>query len=147
MSLGKSWIVLVGVGLLTAWVATPALSAPQTCFGHQATIIGTTGDDRIVGTAERDVIVGRAGDDTVRSLEGNDLVCGGDGEDRLILGPGADKGKGQRRDDLIKGLGGRDLIVGGRGGDLWAGCMAAETGTSSSVAAEMTTWKVGAGTM
>ena len=121
MSLAKHpWIVLVG-GLLTAWVATPALAAPQTCFGHQATIIGTKGDDRIVGTATRDVIVGRAGADTVRSLDGNDLVCGGGGEDRLILGPGADKGKGQGRDDLIKGLGGRDLILGGRGDDFEGG--------------------------
>ncbi len=69
----------VGLGLLAAWVATPALAASQTCFGHQATIIGTRGDDRIVGTAARDVIVGMAGDDTVRSLDGNDLVCGGAG--------------------------------------------------------------------
>ena len=121
MSLAKPWIVLVGLGLLAAWVATPALSAPQTCFGHQATLIGTKGDDRIVGTAARDVIVGRAGDDTVRSLEGNDLVCGGSGWDRLILGAGADKGKGERGDDLIKGLGGRDLILGGRGGDFVGG--------------------------
>ena len=82
--------------MVAAWVATPGLAAPQTCFGHQATLIGTKGDDRIVGTAARDVIVGRAGDDTVRSLDGNDLVCSGAGSDRLILGAGADKAKGQR---------------------------------------------------
>ncbi|HSE82541.1 MAG TPA: hypothetical protein VLA87_12770, partial [Gaiellaceae bacterium] len=58
-----------------------AMAAP-TCNGIAATIVGTSGDDRIVGTDGSDVIVARGGDDVVWARGDNDLVCGGGGNDR-----------------------------------------------------------------
>lgn len=61
------------------------------CFGHGATIVGTSGRDVLKGTAHRDVIAALGGNDVVRAGGGNDLVCGGAGKDVLAGGRGHDR--------------------------------------------------------
>lgn len=82
---------------------------PPTCNGHQATIVGTPGDDVIRGGNGDDVIVSFEGDDRIYAGNGDDIVCagtgddtvdGGNGDDELYGGPGADTldgGRGQNR--------------------------------------------------
>jgi beta-glucanase (GH16 family) len=125
--------VLTFVGAL-ALLATPAAADSQTCFGHQATIVGTAGDDELVGTPARDVIVSGRGNDRVRTRRGNDLVCGGPGRDRLHGGTGGDHLRGDHGDDLLRAGRGDDVMdddaaahadrfLGGRGWDRvsWQG--------------------------
>jgi Ca2+-binding RTX toxin-like protein len=59
--------LLLGCGLAAALVGAPGALAAK-CFGHEATIVGTSGPDQIVGTAGRDVIVGDRGHDVIRGL-------------------------------------------------------------------------------
>lgn len=66
-------------------------SAPVTCDGRVATIVGTPSADRLRGTAGPDVIVGLGGNDVIDGRGGADLICGGPGGDRLLGGPGADR--------------------------------------------------------
>lgn len=68
-----------------------SLAATPTCQGLPATIVGTTGDDRLVGTAKADVILARGGDDRVEGRGGDDVICGGPGTDRLLGGAGEDR--------------------------------------------------------
>ncbi|WP_067428704.1 calcium-binding protein [Nocardioides jensenii] len=71
--------------------AEPAGAPAYTCAGLRATIVGTTGPDRIIGTAGRDVIVGRVGNDFIDGRGGNDVICGNRGGDVLNGGPGHDR--------------------------------------------------------
>jgi Ca2+-binding RTX toxin-like protein len=85
-------VVLAPVAAVEQPVAAP------TCFGKRATIVGTSGNDRLVGTDGPDVIVGRGGDDVIKGRGGDDLICGNYGADRLSGGPGKDSlngGKGK----------------------------------------------------
>ncbi len=70
------------------------------CFGQEATIVGTSGDDVIDGTEGPDVIAGLGGDDVIHGLGGDDVICGGSGDDLIDGGPG---------DDLLDGSFGTDL--------------------------------------
>lgn len=112
-------VALLGTALTT--VATPAEAAPPSCHGERATIVGTSGDDRLTGTAGRDVIVARGGDDVVAAGGGDDLVCGGDGADELAGGPGDDRLFGER-DGIGSDRGGSyrvpDELTGGPGDDV-----------------------------
>ena len=115
-------------------LAGPALLAPGTasaapeCFGQEATIVGTPGNDPdINGTSGADVIVGRGGDDNIEGLGGNDRICGGpsstpadplgfpeslsggSGDDRISGGDGRDGIGGGPDDDVIHGDGDRDF--------------------------------------
>jgi Ca2+-binding RTX toxin-like protein len=65
-------------------------SAPVTCAGRQATIVGTPGPDRLVGTGGPDVIAGLGGNDLIDGRGGDDVLCGGPGGDRIAGGPGDD---------------------------------------------------------
>ncbi|HYZ93642.1 MAG TPA: hypothetical protein VFA34_14815, partial [Actinomycetota bacterium] len=49
-------------GLWLALLPAPASAAP-TCWGFEATIVGTEGADKIEGTSGSDVIVGLGGAD------------------------------------------------------------------------------------
>ena len=50
----------------TAGVSPQAAhAAAPLCFGKRATIVGTSGPDRIIGTDGPDVIVGLAGGDVI----------------------------------------------------------------------------------
>jgi hypothetical protein len=110
----------VGAALLSglAFFGASGVAASHTCFGHKATIVGTSRSDRLVGTAARDVIVAGRGHDRVYGRRGNDLVCGGSGRDVLLLGPGADKAASARGNDRIEGGEGQDFLSGGEGTDL-----------------------------
>jgi len=88
---------------------------PPRCGGKSATLVGTTGKDRIKGSRFRDVIATLGGRDTVNGAGGGDLICGGKGPDRL-------RGSGGR-DRLIGGAG-DDACVGGAGRDRAKGCEA-----------------------
>ena len=114
----------------------------STCYGFNATIIGTAGNDDIAGTAGRDVILGLAGDDRIAGLDGNDIVCAGTGFDQVTGGFGADVLLGGEGSDYLTGTDdadavfgelGDDALVGGNGTDLvdgWVGsdrCTGGET--------------------
>jgi Ca2+-binding RTX toxin-like protein len=105
-----------------------------TAFGKPATIMGTSGDDKIEGTAGDDVIVAGAGNDLIGGNEGNDLICGGPGMDAISgglsatdsddpdgFGPmppidsGDDQLDGGPDTDRVTGTGGDDRVFGGDG--------------------------------
>jgi Glycosyl hydrolases family 16/RTX calcium-binding nonapeptide repeat (4 copies) len=99
-------------------LGTASAAASPSCFGHRATIVGTSRGDHLVGTAARDVIVAGRGNDRVYARQGNDLVCGGPGRDALFVGPGADKVASARGNDRIEGGDGQDFLDGGKATDL-----------------------------
>jgi len=80
-----------------------------TCFGKEATMIGTPGNDIMIGTEFDDVILGLGGQDVIRGMEGNDTICGGSGFDKIFGGTG---------DDIIlTSIGDSNGISGGEGND------------------------------
>ena len=118
-------LVLACVAPLTMHLLPVSTAAAASrCDGVTATIVGTSGADRMTGTPERDVVVGLGGDDVVDAVGGDDLVCGGPGSDRLVGGPGNDRllGGGDRLSD---GPGGTflvgDTLLGGGGDDVLDG--------------------------
>lgn len=90
-------------------LASPAQAAP-TCFGKQATIVGTNGRDHLRGTPGRDVIVGKGKRDRINGRGGNDLICGGGGGDVINGKGGNDKIKGEGGSDALFGAGGNDRL-------------------------------------
>ena len=89
------------------------------CDGLEATIIGTSGHDRLVGTPGPDVIAGLQGHDEIIGLGGDDIICGGQGNDLIRGGEGFDVIFGAQGNDLIFGADGssaelRNDVVGGR---------------------------------
>lgn len=99
-----------------SWVlpALPADAVPR-CFGKAATIVGTSGSDRLRGTGGNDVIVGRGGHDLIRSGGGKDRICGSGGDDVLLGGSGKDLLDGGPGSDFLAGGPGRDKLVAGPG--------------------------------
>jgi len=87
------------------------------CFGKDATITGTAGNDEIIGTSGNDVIAVLAGADVVRGGGGNDLICGGPQDDRLAGGAGRDRVGGGNGIDRVGGGGGNDRLAGNAGRD------------------------------
>jgi hypothetical protein len=81
---GSLIIALIGVAAagvaLGSGAQTPTKPKPL-CLGKRATIVGTTGANRLRGTKRADVIAALGGNDSVDALGGNDLVCGGPGFD------------------------------------------------------------------
>ena len=97
----------------------PAASATTpTCFGRQATIVGTAADERIEGTVGADVIVGLGGQDIIDGLGGDDRICGNGGPDIINGGPGHDRMDGGVRRDFVTGEDGDDRLLGRRGNDV-----------------------------
>lgn len=103
----KLVVAVVTMATAVAGLATSASAqiAP-TCFGQEATLVGTEGSERINGTAGRDVIVALGGNDIILGLGGNDIICAGGGDDVVYGGFGA---------DLIWGDGGDDVLFATRG--------------------------------
>lgn len=97
-------------------MSTAGAAEAATCFGAQATIVGTPGDDDIVGTDGADVIVSGGGDDRVRGGRGADLICAGAGNDQAWGGKAADRISGGAGDDNLAGFFGDDELL-GQGGD------------------------------
>ncbi|MGH8984183.1 MAG: calcium-binding protein, partial [Acidimicrobiia bacterium] len=95
---------------------TPAARSFQvaiaTCYGEEATIIGTVGNDTLHGTAGPDVIVGLKGHDEIDGGDGEDLVCGTEGDDRVSAGAGADRVRGGPGVDVLLGDAGTDTLAG-----------------------------------
>lgn len=102
---------------------SPSKSPSKTvlCQGKRATIVGTTGADRIDGTAHADVIAGLGGDDQIRGKGGNDVICAGRGTDFAFGGPGNDKIDGGNNHDTLDGGAGKDSLRGQRGADYLEG--------------------------
>jgi Ca2+-binding RTX toxin-like protein len=80
--------------LSVAFIGPQAAVAAPECFGREATIVGTSGDDKIEGTPGPDVIVGKGGDDKIDGRGGNDRICAGPA--------GFDQVKGSAGDDRIE---------------------------------------------
>ncbi len=91
--------------------------APSTCLGVTATIIGTTGNDKLKGTPGDDVISAGPGNDKVNGRGGDDLICGGGGNDKLNGGAGNDTVDAGPGNDKVNGKGGNDDLDGGEGYD------------------------------
>ncbi len=92
------------------------------CAGRRATIVGTSGADRLVGTPGADVIVARGGDDVVVGRGGADIICAGGGHDVVRGGVGNDRIDGGLGRDTLRGARGADVLEGRRGADdLWGG--------------------------
>ena len=81
---------------------------PPKCGGKLATIVGSTGRDRLVGSRFDDVIAGLGGGDTIDGGRGDDIVCGGPGGDELDGDSGRDRLDGQGGNDDCSGGPGRD---------------------------------------
>ena len=109
------------VAALTVAVTPSGGAATPACFGRQATIIGTSGDEHLVGTPSNDVIVGLGGDDVIAGNGGNDFICAGDGNDVAVSGAGGDHIDGGSGNDILIGGKGNDLLKGGSGLDLLLG--------------------------
>lgn len=92
-----------------------------TCAGEPATVLGTSGDDRLVGTVGNDVVLARDGDDVVHTFSGHDLVCAGRGHDVIRSGIWADRVFGNAGRDRLLGAGGADRLRGNRGADRLLG--------------------------
>lgn len=107
-------VVGVSLVLVSAILATPAYSAPATCFGRKATIVGTSEDDVLVGTQGRDVIVGRRGSDLIKGRGGRDLICASIGKDDIRGGGGADRLDAGPNDEADR----QTDVFGGRGNDV-----------------------------
>ena len=111
-------VAVSALSMVTPAEANPPAPLP-TCDGERATIVGTTGDDRLEGTGGVDVIVGLAGDDRLVGMGGDDVLCGGPGADVLQAGPGDDRlfGGADRWHKSRNKLYG-DRLEGGEGDDL-----------------------------
>src|SRR5919106_2426811 len=105
----------VVVSLLGVGIEVAQAEARPKCQGRRATIVGTTGKDRIRGTRRADVIVAKDGNDRISGRGGNDVICAGDGDDILIGGGGADRLDGGPGSDVLSGGPGNDSIGGGSG--------------------------------
>jgi Ca2+-binding RTX toxin-like protein len=104
-----------------------AAAAQPTCRGVTATIVGTSGPDKVEGTAGRDVIVTKGGGDDVEGRGGNDLVCAGDGNDKVEGDAGNDRIFGGSGNDELEGKSGADVLNGGRGFDKGQGGLGVDT--------------------
>ena len=83
-------VLLAATALAAGSQAMAYAAETPTCFGQKATIVGSSGSNRIHGTSGKDVIVAGGGNDKVFAGTGDDLVCGGWGADRLHGGGGRD---------------------------------------------------------
>lgn len=124
-------------GLITTAVVVAVLlasgvadAAAATCDGVAATIVGTSGPDRLAGTPGRDVIQARRGNDIIRGRGGNDLICArlgrddvedGGGQDVVFLGRGNDFMRDLRGSDVINMGAGSDEVNDGPGNDIFRG--------------------------
>ena len=107
----------VSDGSATSTTATVSIDVRPTCAGLPATIVGTSGADKLKGTSGPDVIVGLGGNDTILASGGNDVICGGSGADTINAGGGHDVAYGGIGNDIVHGDAGNDALSGGDGAD------------------------------
>ncbi len=93
----------------------PVDAAAPRCFGRNATVVGTNGDDELTGTNGRDVFVTRGGSDVINAKGGKDFICTGRGAfDVVFAGAGNDRVKtGGRGFDVVFPGPGNDFVNGG----------------------------------
>lgn len=96
--------VAASITVTSPATASASVTTWSRCFGHRATVGGTSGDDVLRGTEGNDFIAGLGGDDVIVGGGGHDHLCGGSGDDVLHGGTGMDF--------VIPG-GGRDRAFGG----------------------------------
>jgi Ca2+-binding RTX toxin-like protein len=110
---------------ITVWLipaATQALAQTSiSCYGHTATIVGTSESEDIVGTPGQDVIATLEGRDRVHALGGDDIICGGPGPNTIIGGAGDDLIDGFNGTDFLSGGDDNDHLIGGVGNDFLSG--------------------------
>src|SRR6266550_4018594 len=82
---------VLAIAMLSGASTSVGSAVAEQCFGSNATIVGTEGNDQLVGTAGNDVIAGLGGDDVIISLGGDDALCGGAGNDSFLPGAGNDR--------------------------------------------------------
>jgi uncharacterized repeat protein (TIGR01451 family) len=101
-----------------------------TCFGSDATIVGTNASETLRGTDGNDVIFAAGGADVIKGLGGKDRICGaagsdrvkgGDAGDRISGGGGRDRLGGQAGNDVVRGGAKADRLKGGSGNDELSG--------------------------
>ena len=135
--LGRIRGIAAGLALIALTVVAQAIASPTgppeppRCHGHEATIIGTAGNDILRGTPGPDVIWGGPGNDVIYGGLGDDIICGGGGDDLIHGdrgndwidgGPGSDRVFGDLGDDkVLGGPGNRDEVSGGLGIDIVSG--------------------------
>ncbi|NNE74714.1 MAG: hypothetical protein HKN26_13690 [Acidimicrobiales bacterium] len=98
--------------------SAPPPPPPVMCGKHEATIVGTDGDDLLIGTPGRDVIAAGSGNDRIFAGDGDDFVCAGPGHDVVYLELGNDIVKGEEGDDVLFGGEGADTLIGDAGDDV-----------------------------
>ena len=101
-------VIAVSILIFSVMFVTESFADTPQCNGHDATQVGTNGNDIIRGSFGDDVIVSLGGNDIVYGMNGNDIICGGDGNDRLY---------GNSGNDILIGQEGFDRINGGKGLD------------------------------
>jgi Ca2+-binding RTX toxin-like protein len=112
-----------------------AHAAKPKCFGRNATIVGTSGDDELDGTNGRDVIVAKRGNDTIDARGGRDFICSGRGGfDVVFAGNGNDRIDAQRGFDVIFPGAGNDFADGGS-----VGAFVTYEGSSTAIRADLRT--------
>ena len=106
--------------LLLASIAISLVVLPSALA---ASIVGTSGSDRINGTSAADRISARAGNDKIYGLGGNDVLDGGPGQDYMDGGNGSDRilVRDSQRDTVTCGQG-RDTVVADRIDAVRSGC-------------------------
>ncbi len=111
------------------------LNFEDALVGGEASILGTSGDNRLSGGlfSDGNYIAGRSGDDTLVGYGGTDKLYGGSGDDSLIDtgnangAAGTDRHYGGDGNDDIEASAGDDRVFGGSGDDTVQG----ETGDDS----------------
>ena len=112
--------IVVALAAAVTSAADPAGSDRPRCQGETATMVGTSGQDRLDGSPGRDVIVARGAGDHIRTRGGADLICAGRGHDFISAGGGLDLVSGGPGPDSISLGPGADRGAGGTGRDaLW----------------------------
>ncbi len=101
--------------------ATVTITVGAGCRGREATIVGTSGPDRLIGTTGDDVIAGLGDGDEILAGEGHDAVCGGSGDDTVNADRGDDHADGGSGDDWLLGDVGDDRLLGAGGTDVLLG--------------------------
>lgn len=115
--LGVGGLALSFAAGALAVTAIEARADAPLCGGRSATIVGTSGNDRLLGTSGADVIVGRGGRDGIWGYGGNDIICSGGGFDVVVGGDGSDYVRsGPDGDYVVVGTG--DSVWSGEGADL-----------------------------